>query len=115
MKRRADGSGIRLDKEAGPLAADRLPPLALREHWPTTRDAELVVDHLDRLAPQLMTLQRPFGTARIRLKRAACRQTWLVDSMHSLYPCVPAPEVIRAARVEARLRRSNVTRPETDI
>ena len=112
LERRPDGGGMALDEdEPGPggvrqLDAAAFPPLLLREAWDDSADYGLVRDYLAWCAPWLLTLPDLNDATRSRLEQAARTRALAVESRYRLYPRVVHPELIDAARVEARLRRS---------
>jgi hypothetical protein len=105
-QRQADGSGKPLEDGLASLPAAAFPPVPLRPDWPTAEQQALVDDYLDRLAPHLLCLDGLDRTLRGRLEQAACRQALLLDTLYPLYPTVLHTDLLDAARVEARLRRS---------
>lgn len=102
----AHGSGEALGNAAEIRPASWFPAPTLRQDWPQAEQAELVGDYLDWLAPRLLTLQDLSHSLRDQLERAARSQALLVDAMCLLYPVVLNLDLVNAARVEARLRRS---------
>jgi len=105
FQRQPDGSG-RVAEEDRRIESEAFPRLLLREEWEESADAGLVRDYLNWCAPWLLTLQHLDDTTRGSLERAARQRASLVDSRYRLYPKIIHPELIDAARVEARLRRS---------
>ncbi len=106
FKRAKDGSGEELDGDAKVWPRICFPALTLRRKWPQAQQTELVENYLSGLAPRMLTLQDLSDSVREQLVYAACSQALLVDLLCPLYPVVLNPELITAARVEARLRRS---------
>ncbi len=109
VAREADGGGriVAAPAAAGPapsLAAEDFPALHLREDWPDARTTALVRDYMDWLSPYLLTLPTLDAARRASLERAAVRCPSLVDRLWRLYPSQMDPELIRRARVQARLR-----------
>lgn len=86
------------------LPAAAFPPLMLREDWGDARLDALVQDYLAWLAPYLLTLPDLDAARRAALEQAAARHALLVDRLWRLYPRLMDPELVRRARVEARLR-----------
>lgn len=105
FERQPDGGGLSSDGQ-GRLDAAAFPLLLLREEWDATAESCLVRDYLNWCAPWLLTLNDLDDATRGRLERAARRRAPVVESRYRLYPKVIQPELIDAARVEARLRRS---------
>jgi hypothetical protein len=110
VRRQPDGGGLpcadpaRQQTPLRRLAASEFPPLPLTEHWPEPEAAGLVRDYLDWCAPYLLTLPGLDDALRDRLEHAAKGCALAVEGQHRLYPKVVNPELIRALRVEARLR-----------
>lgn len=113
--RQPDGGG--LPCAGGDSRADRgeeltgaaFPPLTLSELWPEPGQTDFVKDYIDWLAPRLLTLTDLSNQARRRLEQAARNQALAVEENFALYPKVIDHALIDAARVEARIRRSNST------
>lgn len=101
-----------LDHGAGPalrgrwLARDSLPPLTLSARWEPEEAQGLVDDYLAWLSPYLLTLPDLPDPLRSDLEAKAARHALLVDALWRLYPRILDPELVRRARVEARLRRA---------
>jgi hypothetical protein len=107
--RDAAGGGTARDdggEPARPLGADAFPPLLLREHWPDEAAGDLVRDYLDWCAPFLLTLPTLNDAQRERFEQAARNRALEVDHLHRLYPKVLNPGLVKAIRVEARMRRT---------
>jgi len=102
--RNPDGSGSAADQRQ--MGAERFPALLLREDWPDDIDRELVRDYLDWCAPYLLTLPDLSDAQRDRLEHAARRRAMQVDDLHRLYPKQLNPDLLKAIRVEARMRRT---------
>jgi hypothetical protein len=86
--------------------ASTLPGLPLRERWPTAEASELAGDYLDWCAPFLLTLPGLSDNQRDRFEHAAKARALAVEDQHRLYPKVLNPDLLRAIRVEARMRRA---------
>lgn len=108
IRRTDDGGGASVDTGAGELTwpAAAFPVTGLRNDWPEPAEAALVADYLDWLAPRLLTLPGLPDALRLRLEHAAASHALLVEAQYRLYPKILAPQVIDAARVEARLRQA---------
>ena len=98
-KKREEGGQLR-------LAADAFSPLLLREDWPESVDSDLVRDYLDWCAPFLLMLPDLSDAHRDRFEHAARARALELDSLYRLYPKILNPELIKAVRVEARMRRT---------
>jgi len=105
FERRSDGSGTALDG-GRQLDTAAFPNLLLRQEWDDPADSGLVSDYLEWCAPWLLTLPDLDDATRGRLERSARARALEVEARHRLYPRIIHPELIEAARVEARLRRS---------
>jgi hypothetical protein len=95
-------------KRVNPGAADTpLPPCLLREDWDEAEERQLCESYLNRLSPRLLMLPSLPTETRCRLEVAACKHAFEVERFHAVYPEVVNEGLLKAARVEARLRRSN--------
>lgn len=99
----AEGAPAGLAGRRLPLGA--LPVLTLRTRWPREADSALVQEYLNRLSPYLLTLPGLSDEERQGLESAAARHAPALDASWRLYPRILDPDLIRRARVEARLRR----------
>ncbi|MEA3277909.1 MAG: hypothetical protein U9Q81_22015 [Pseudomonadota bacterium] len=88
------------------LAAEDFPSLLLREDWPEPPDRELVRDYLDWCAPYLLTLPGLSDAQRDRFEHAAKGRALEADALYRLYPKILNPGLLKAIRVEARVRRT---------
>jgi hypothetical protein len=122
--READGSGRGLQvlgASAGlagrTLPADAFPPLLLANPGHDEAHRRLVDDFLAWQAPWLLCL--PLAPAlRRTIERQARAQAQAISDNHRLYPEVIDAEGIRAAQVEAVMRRSQAARgpvPEENV
>lgn len=85
------------------------PPCLIKEDWDREEQQILCNRYIDRLAPRLLMLQDLPDPVRRRLERAARAHVFDVERFSPLYPEVADEQLIAAARVEARLRRSAET------
>jgi len=117
VRRDAAGSGVPIrgplsgqpaDPAVGRLAAAAFPQLPLCERWGDALLDALVAEYVAWLAPYLLTLPMLDDARRRALEREAARDAVLVDRLWRLYPRVLDPELVRRARVEARLRATRV-------
>ncbi len=107
FERQPDGGGLLLGSDGGrQLDTATFPPLLLQEAWDNPTDCGLVHDYLVWCAPWLLTLPNLDDTTRSRLEQAVRIRALAVESYFRLYPRIIHPQLIDAARVEARLRRS---------
>ncbi len=108
IRRSPDGGGCLLDLSGGDsdpcLDAASFPSLCLREQSSDARYEAVVHDYLDWLAPYLLMLPGLAPERRAALERAAVRQALLVERCWRLFPAMIEVELLRRARVEARLR-----------
>ncbi|MFZ9038649.1 MAG: hypothetical protein ACO3DT_11315 [Gammaproteobacteria bacterium] len=82
------------------------PPCLISEDWEREEHDRLCQLYIRRLAPRLLMLQGLAHDDRQRLEQA-CRENALdVDRFHQLYPEFIDQKLLKALRVEARLRRS---------
>ena len=89
------------------LATRTSPPCLLREDWPDEEQRQLCKRYVNRLAPRLLMLPELPRETRRRLEIAACDHVFDVERFHAVYPEVVEDGLLRAARVEAKLRRLN--------
>lgn len=86
--------------------ATEFPPCLISEEWEQEEHERLCQLYIHRLAPRLLMLQGLAPEDRQRLEHA-CRENALdVDRFHQLYPEFIDQKLLKALRVEARLRRS---------
>jgi len=83
------------------------PPGLLREDWSEEELRLLCKRYINRLAPRLLMLSDLPRETRRRLEIAACNYVFDVERFHAVYPEVVDDGRLKAARVEARLRRRN--------
>lgn len=88
------------------LPREDFPPLTLRTDWSHASDRSLIDDYIAWLAPYLLSLPDLSEQTRRALELQASRHALLVDSLWPLYPSILDVDIIKRARVEARLRRS---------
>ena len=105
FERRSDGTGS-LVNGGRELGSTAFPRLLLRKEWKSAADSGLVSDYLEWCAPWLLTLPDLDDATRSGLERAAQARALEVDARYRLYPRIVHHQLIDAARVEARLRRS---------
>jgi hypothetical protein len=89
------------------LPLDALPLETLRTEWPREPDSTLAGEYVRWLAPYLLTLPTLPDELRGRLESAAARHALAVDALWRLYPRILDPDLIKRARVEARLRHAD--------
>ena len=100
--------GINLDRQLiGREMSPRLfPRMFVEEHWENTTHAQLVNDFIEWMSPWLLLLDFLKDKQRASLERAARKHAVLVDKLYLLYPKIIEEKHIKAARVEAMLRKT---------
>lgn len=113
FERLPDGSGaglagVNLDpgQAERTLEAGEFPPLLLATRHQDAAHRRLYNDFLNWQAPWLLTLPSLDRTTREHLEGESCNRPLLVAQQYRLYPVIIDASLIRAARVEARLRKS---------
>jgi len=96
--------GAPCELEGRRLPLDDLPPLTLRTEWPEESARRLVAEYVAWMAPYLLTLPGLPDDLRRTLEPQAARYALAVDALWRLYPRVLDADLIKRARVEARLR-----------
>ncbi len=96
-----------LKREPTGAAARTLSPCLLREDWPREEERLLCEHYINRLAPRLLMLRNLPRETRRRLGVAACDHVFDIERFHAVYPEVVEDGLLKAARVEAQLRKSN--------
>ena len=103
-----------LSSAHGGTTPRNLPPCLLREDWPEEEQRQLCQRYVNRLAPRLLTLPDLPRETRRRLEIAACKHVFDVERFHAVYPEEVEDGLLKAARVEARLRRHNSAEEEPE-
>ena len=100
--------GINLDNRlVGREMSPRLfPRMFVEEHWENDTHAALVNDFINWMSPWLLLLDFLKDAQREALESAASKHAMVVDKLHVLYPKVVQEKYIKAARVEAMLRKT---------
>jgi hypothetical protein len=80
--------------------------MIVEEHWESSTHAKLVNDFIKWMSPWSLLLDFLKDDQRETLEQAARRHALLVEKLHVLYPKSIAEKHIKAARVEAMLRKS---------
>ena len=108
--------GINLDEDLiGREMSPRLfPRMFVEEHWENKADARLVSDFIKWMSPWLLLLDFLKDPQRESLEQAARRHALLVDKLHVLYPKIVEEKHIKAARVEAMLRKTQQQKKDAD-
>ncbi len=82
------------------------PRMFIEEHWENDTDKQLVNEFINWMSPWLLLLDFLKDAQRETLELAARKHALLVDKLHILYPKVVEEKHIKAARVEAMLRKT---------
>ena len=113
FRRNSDGTGeglrgIKLEPrlEGRRLPANAFPVYFLREDVSPGPHRQLVQDFIAWQAPYLLLLQNLDASVRAHFERLATSRALCVDQHYRLYPTILDEATIRAARVEATLRRN---------
>ena len=88
------------------------PRMFVEEHWDNASHAALVNDFINWMSPWLLLLDFLKDAQRETLESAARKHAMLVDKLHVLYPKVVEEKHIKAARVEAMLRKARQENPQ---
>lgn len=84
--------------------AAHFPALLLREDWQDAAARDLCQRYIERQSTRLLMLHGISHQDRLRLEKAARHHAMEVARFHTVYPAVADPELMKAIRVEARLR-----------
>lgn len=123
FRREADGGGTALaginvaaHRRKRRLGPEAFPSLLLDTRGHDAEHARLVEDFLHWQAPWLLLLPGLDTATRRSLEQAARRQALVVADQYRLYPETADPALVRAALVEARLRRqAPASAPADDV
>ena len=85
--------------------ASEFPPCLISEDWEQEEHDRLCQLYIRRLAPRLLMLQGLAHEDRQRLEQASRENAVDVERFHQLYPEVIDQKLLKALRVEAKLRR----------
>lgn len=120
FQRRTDGSAVAITTPAQTtgtvtvLGAEQFPPFFIRERHTDPALTRLVQAFLDWQAPWLLLLHNLTQSVRYELEQQARTQALLVEQYFRLYPDVIDESFLRAARVEAMLRKSRPQEEKPD-
>ncbi len=103
------GINLKEDQAGRELSARLFPKMLVQQQWMHKPDETLVEAFINWLSPYLLVLDFIRDAQREVLELHAKQHALLVDKMYPLYPKVINQKAINAARVEARMRRSNQT------
>lgn len=101
-----NGDGQALDNGAC-LSSEHFPLLPLRSTGFANQLSRVIHDFIAWQSPWLLQLVNLSDDYRRKLEKLAVAQALMVDKLYRLYPTVIDSSLIKAARVEARLRRSS--------
>ncbi len=107
FKRQGNGSAISCDDPEDRLGPEHFPELLLTQDWTTPQQRDLIQDYLDWKAPQLLMLPNITDKTREHLERMAFKQAEVVDRLWRLYPQIHNHDLLKSARVEAKIRSAN--------
>ncbi len=94
--------------EGRTLPKQFFPKLLINRRWVSQPVNTVVKDYLSWHSPWLLLLQHFGDTTRALLETLACKQQALtVDAQQQLYPKIINSNIIKAARVEATMRKAN--------
>lgn len=101
-------TGINLDHKlmGRKLSARLFPKLLVQQQWQDTTKESLINAFIQWLSPYLLVLDFLRDRQRETLELTAGNHALLVDKMHLLYPKIINQQVIKAARVEAMIRKT---------
>ena len=100
------GNGAATGLEGDRFGASFFPRLLLTTQWPEPRQRRLAESFIDWWAPALLQLQHLSDVERSRLERAAAKRAGALARLFRLYPKTLDERLIRVARVQARMQRS---------
>lgn len=101
-----DGINLDSELEGRELSPRLFPRMFIEQHWENQQHSELVNDFINWQSPWLLLLDFLKDTQREALELAARKHALLVDKLHLLYPKIIEEKHIKAARVEAMLRKT---------
>lgn len=90
------------------------PRMFVEEHWENETDRQLVNEFINWMSPWLLLLDFLKDAQREALELAARKHAVLVDKLHILYPKVVEEKHIKAARVEAMLRKTRQNKEQEE-
>jgi hypothetical protein len=105
---------LRGDDAGNTSTPQQFPQFFLREHHSDPELTALVREYLQWQAPWLLLLQDLSSSVRFDLEQSARSQALLVEQHFRLYPEIIDESFLRAARVEAMLRKSQPQEEKQD-
>ena len=101
-------SGDNPQLEERQLPKHFFPKLLINRRWVNKPVSKVVKDYLNWHSPWLLLLQHFGDATRALLEAMACqRQALTVDAQQQLYPKIINEQIMKAARVEALMRKAN--------
>ncbi len=100
------GINLKQDLVGREMSPRLFPRMFIEEHWENNTHAALVNDFINWMSPWLLLLDFLKDAQRENLELAARRHAMMVDKLHLLYPRIIEEKYIKAARVEAMLRKT---------
>ena len=88
------------------LSPRMFPRMFIEQHWENKTHAALVNEFINWMSPWLLLLDFLKDGQRAQLESAAKKHALMVDKLHLLYPKIVEEKHIKAARVEAMLRKT---------
>ncbi len=109
-------NGINLNNTAAEreLSARLFPKMLVEQQWFNQSDETIVDAFINWLSPYLLVLGFLRDAQRETLEQSAKQYALLVDQMYLLYPKIIDQQSINAARVEAKIRQSNLVKTRDD-
>jgi hypothetical protein len=105
--RNEDASASSCDNPAQSRPSADFPELLVTEAWKDDNERELIQDYINSKAPQLLMLPNISDETRERLEKIAIKQAEAVDRLWRLYPQIHNHNLLKSARVEAKIRSAN--------
>lgn len=88
------------------LGADKFPVYMLFEEWENEKQRNMVSDYIQWISPALLTLQHLDWKQRQRLEKNLHTQAISVEQFWRLYPDIIDKKLIKAARVQSQIQKS---------
>jgi hypothetical protein len=96
------------------LSARLFPKMLIEQQWFNKSDETLIDAFINWLSPYLLVLDFLRDAQREALEQSAKQYALSVDQMYLLYPKIIDQQSINAARVEAKIRKSNLVKTRDD-
>lgn len=91
------------------------PPCLVTQDWQSEEDTSLFHRYIERQAPRLLMLQGLPGTLREKLEQFSKPNAMEVARFYKLYPEIVDTELIKALRVQARIRAASASGKTANI